>query len=129
MMENKNSDMEFNHIRIGGASNPTQASSDDDVVIIAGIPENDASDTDIQEAGSLNVREDGSPHDDKPNLQGDKADIAETESKAQHVDSSDYQGTTLEDIKSSKMPKAQLAVIIVAIVCLAAFIIWYAVFS
>lgn len=36
-----------------------------------------------------------------------------------------YRETTLDDIEQSKMPVAQLVVIGVSLVCLAAFIIWY----
>ncbi len=38
--------------------------------------------------------------------------------------SSAYHETTLEDIKSSKMPKTQIIVIALALVAIAAFVIW-----
>lgn len=40
-----------------------------------------------------------------------------------------YQGTTLDDIESSKMPKTQVAIIVVAVCAIIAFAVWYAFFS
>lgn len=40
-----------------------------------------------------------------------------------------YRQTTLEDIQSFKMSKTQIAVIIVALAAIAAFVVWYLVFS
>lgn len=45
------------------------------------------------------------------------------------VSSQPRQGTTLEDIKGSKMPKTQLVVIILALLAIIAFAVWYAFFS
>lgn len=52
---------------------------------------------------------------------------ASQQTSAQRADS--YHATTLEDIRSSRMSTAQKAIIIVALLGLAAFIIWYAAFS
>lgn len=35
----------------------------------------------------------------------------------------------MEDIQSSKMSKTQIAVIVIALAALAAFVVWYLVFS
>lgn len=64
--------------------------------------------------------------------EGDRAQDAPTrkasqQASAQRTDS--YHATTLEDIRSSRMSTAQKAIIIVALLGLAAFIIWYAAFS
>lgn len=40
-----------------------------------------------------------------------------------------YHATTLQDIKGSKMPKTQVAIIVVAVCAIIAFIVWYAFFS
>ena len=40
-----------------------------------------------------------------------------------------YHATTLEDIQGFKMSKTQIAVIIVALAAIVAFVVWYTVFS
>lgn len=40
-----------------------------------------------------------------------------------------YEATTLEDIESSRMPKVQVAIIVVAVCAIIAFVVWYAFFS
>lgn len=41
----------------------------------------------------------------------------------------DFQPTTLEDIQGSKMPKTQVAIIVLAVLAVVAFVVWYAFFS
>lgn len=40
-----------------------------------------------------------------------------------------HQGTTLDDIQSSKMPKTQVVIIVIAVLAIIAFVVWYAFFS
>ena len=49
--------------------------------------------------------------------------------RPKRASSQSRQGTTLEDIKGSRMPKTQLAVIILALLAIIAFAVWYAFFS
>ena len=96
--------MEFKHISIGVAE-ASEADAEDEIVIVAGKPEEDGSiieATEIESHASV-VRNDNIEQEEVPQ----------------------YRGTSLEDIQSSRMPRTQIAVICVALVCLAAFIIWY----
>lgn len=45
------------------------------------------------------------------------------------VQSQVHHGTTLDDIRSSKMPKTQVVIIVLAVCAIIAFAVWYAFFS
>lgn len=49
--------------------------------------------------------------------------------KARRREQGAHRGTTLEDIESSKMPKTQVVIIVIAICAIIAFAVWYAFFS
>ncbi len=91
---------EYKHITV-------VAPDDDDIIIQAGASEKG----------------------DAPALQSEVAPSSSTE-RSEAVSSEvpnqniEYHATTLEDIKSSKMPKAQIVIIVLAIIAIAAFIIW-----
>ena len=121
--------MRFEHIRIGEKDVSDMPSDDDEVVIRAGV--RDAPKEDRPEA---DCRDDGHPkadeRDDLPARELDEhGDCSEGDRQDDHAQEAEQDGvyhpTTLEDIESSKMPRMQIAVISVALACLAAFIIWY----
>lgn len=109
---------DFKHITV----NPGDA---DDVVIQAGIVDAGAG-ADPLDRGSTRCE----PADDvrpDPATAAAAAHDGEPRSAASELTPSSpsaYHETTLEDIKSSKMPKTQIIVIALALVAIAAFVIW-----
>lgn len=106
---------DFKHITV----NPGDA---DDVVIQAGIVDAGAG-ADPLDRGSTRCE----PEDDVRPGPAAAAHDGEPRSAASEPTPSSpsaYHETTLEDIKSSKMPKTQIIVIALALVAIAAFVIW-----
>lgn len=101
---------DFKHITV----NPAEA---DDVVIHAGapVPRDEGADAHAEAAPQAQAR---------PALDAG-ASNASPAPKRQDA----YRQTTLEDIQSFKMSKTQIAVIVVALAAIAAFVVWYLVFS
>lgn len=78
----------------------------------------------------------GVPQKTEPAQPADAVPVAEPEKSAEPEPAHGrtatpraYQGTTLEDIQSSKMPNTQVAIIVVAVLAIIAFAVWYAFFS
>lgn len=93
---------DFKHITV----NPAEP---DDIVIHAGAPQSDSQ---------------------PPQAKKDAPEPASPSSKpAPSKAPSDYHATTLEDIQGFKMSKTQIAVIIIALAAIVAFVVWYTVFS
>lgn len=106
-------DSGFKHITIGAADAPDEggATEEEDIVIVAGRPESEIPET-------MFPREEDAPA------------VGEPSASRQPTDAPDgYHPTTMDDIQGSKMPATQIVVISVALICLAAFIIWYIVLS
>lgn len=101
----------FKHIKVTPADN-------DEVVIIAGAP--NAADDDVDAGVTSNAEDAYHPTTLEASEPSARAEAA---TKKGAVDA--YHPTTLEDIESSKMPKTQIAVIVVAVVVLVAFAIWF----
>ena len=113
---------DFKHIKIGDASASSSQPEEDEVVIVAGRKA-DKSSRDMRNNTDAGHVQD--PQDDQnathvqdvqdsrnvPDMHGQKNDA--------------YHPTTLEDLQSAKMPRIQIAVIAVAVVCLIAFAVWY----
>ncbi len=91
----------FKHIKVAPVEEP-------EVVIHAGAPR------------EVPEKESRDQEDLTPPVRPDRPKRASSQSR---------QGTTLEDIKGSRMPKTQLAVIILALLAIIAFAVWYAFFS
>ena len=137
--------MEFKHLEIG-VSDHSQASADEEEeVIVAGAVSHDSKadtiaterrnvDRGSEESDSF-PDESTTPANDgqvksgsttlNPSGEGDLKATEDERASSPSESSDAYHETTLDDIKESKMPKTQIAVIAVALVCLAAFIIWY----
>lgn len=109
----------FKHIRVDAAN--------DDVVIYAGA--HDAMRSSAEEADTAvgseeaTIRMEASAASDSSSLAGAGASAAG--SNAQPASSDGYRATTLQDIKTSKMPAMQKAIIVIAVLAVAAFLIWY----
>lgn len=102
---------QFRHITVNAA--------DDDVVMYAGAHTSDQGARGTEEDTSASVIcVESVPvenmSDMRRNLQPEKAD--------------DYHETTLADIQASKMPAMQKVIIAIAVVAVAAFIVWYVFF-
>lgn len=112
----------YKHIKVSSVRN-------DEVVIKAGSHH----DEDSPKEPSLSNPEkeqkgdtSSSPHNDSEIREGTTTNaIAKDDSSHE----SDYAPTTLEDIKTTKMSKTQIAVIVIAILAIVAFVIWYVAFS
>lgn len=112
---------------------------DDDIVIHAGIkPEEANIDHDRADQGSSDkkiVVDEGASIEPSPSVSTSSVQKKSVSSPSKKVhtpkqhQSSDYKPTSLEDIRSSKMPRAQIIVIVLALLALAAFIVWYVFFS
>lgn len=98
---------QFRHITVNAA--------DDDVVIYAGAHESagEASEARAHAADPLS----------EPAQPTVKASEACEELQPREAD--DYHETTLADIRASKMPAMQKAIIAIAVVAIAAFAVWY----
>lgn len=119
---------DFKHITV----NPADS---DDVVIHAGAPASAATQEDRSEPPS--------PKHPEPLQNGNapseasSAAVAGKDVEGPSSDGSadlrpskpDYRQTTLEDIQSFRMSKTQIAVIVAALAAIAAFVVWYLVFS
>lgn len=103
---------DFKHITV----NPAEP---DDIVIHAGAPSSDAQSN--GEAADIAKGDIGTA----PMAPSEGARAKAGAATA----SSGYHATTLEDIQGFKMSKTQIAVIIVALAAIAAFVVWYTVFS
>lgn len=107
---------DFKHITV----NPAEP---DDIVIHAGAPRGDS-----QPSGEGSA-EDVTAHTlDHPSSES-LSDGASTPPTSSSQASSAYRATTLEDIQGFKMSKTQIAVIIIALAAIVAFVVWYLVFS
>ena len=104
----------FKHIKVS-------ASGHDEVVIKAGKHPGEA---EIASKGE-GAHDAAEPKASSASVDG-KASVA---SGNREPEAGAYSPTTLEDIKTSKMSKVQIAVIAIAVVAIAAFAIWYAAFS
>lgn len=106
---------DFKHITV----NPAEP---DDIVIHAGAPKGDSQSSEA-------VIADMSPasSNDQPSNQPSAAKLSG--SKAPSAATSAYRATTLEDIQGFKMSKTQIAVIIVALAAIVAFVVWYTILS
>lgn len=100
----------FKHIKVDAAS--------DDVVIYAGA--HPAAQPSVGEA-SLTTGEAASAAD------GSSASSASAENRNAQASnpSDDYRETTIQDIRASRMPAMQKAIIAIAVLAIAAFVIWY----
>ncbi|MEC4183343.1 SURF2 Surfeit locus protein 2 [Adlercreutzia sp. R21] len=110
----------FSHITVN-------ADTDDDVVIQAGIVDAPADDDEVVvEEDVAALADDGAPADEDaaPADEQDGPAPAPRRPSAPAPDDG-YRETTLDDIEGAKMPTAQKAVIIVALLGVAAFILWY----
>ncbi|MEC4175489.1 SURF2 Surfeit locus protein 2 [Adlercreutzia sp. R7] len=113
----------FSHITVN-------ADTDDDVVIQAGIVDAPADDDEVvveEDVAALAdddapAEEDAAPDDGAAEQDGPAP--ASRRPSAPAPDDG-YRETTLDDIEGAKMPTAQKAVIIVALLGVAAFILWY----
>ena len=141
---------DFKHITV----NP---GDDDDIVIVAGAPEkrdisSEGPSSDVGVEAAAASFESASNQSDQPDSPSEAASSNSPEAAIQEPNQDfdtnngvpqkkpqvssgkskkdpEYHPTTLEDIDSSKMSKTQLVVIILAIVVIAAFVIWYIMFS
>ena len=134
----------FEHIRIGSASSAEAHEDEQDEVIVVGcVPEA----PDVKgERSSVPDREDDEPlepyeartlgtshgqglSEDPGTGDREASDAQAVDEARDRKDEGDgYRATTLDDIDSSRMPRMQVAIIAVALACLAAFIIWYIAF-
>lgn len=108
---------DYKHIKVGSVQN-------DEVVIKAGKPTTDESavvSKDIEDTPA------STPAQNPITDNSEKTSNSETRESTNS--SSSYSPTTLDDLEVSKMSKTQIAVIVVALIALASFIIWYIVFS
>lgn len=107
----------FKHIKVG-------SDEETEVVIHAGAP------TAVSGGASPSPAVDASECTD---ASASGADVEPPDSSASHTQAapaaSTHRGTTLEDIQTSKMPKTQLVVIVVALLAIIAFTVWYVFFS
>lgn len=125
---------DFKHITV----NPAEA---DDVVIHAGAPvqcdegATAAAGTPDTGSGDVAARRDGSASASAASSSSSPFVTASSEGGAEKAPSATpkrqdaYRQTTLEDIQSFKMSKTQIAVIVMALAAIAAFVVWYLVFS
>ena len=109
---------DFKHITV----NPAEP---DDVVIHAGAPKDDAQPSEAKK-GSAQLEPAAAPADKpaQPTVQASSSHKPSTPKAT-----SSYHATTLEDIQGFKMSKTQIAVIIIALAAIVAFVVWYLVFS
>ncbi len=119
---------DFKHITV----NPAEA---DDVVIHAGapVPRDEGADAHAEAAPQAQARPalDAAAADAVPAPQAAAAspDAGTSNASPAPKRQDAYRQTTLEDIQSFKMSKTQIAVIVVALAAIAAFVVWYLVFS
>lgn len=118
-MNEKNS---FNHIKV-------TPSEEEDVVIRAGISQDDVR----YPADDIAPAYDRSEQDEKPatgeRIEADSFDSARSTSSSSERKKDAYKETTLEDIKDSKMPTVQIAIIVIAILAVIAFVVYSAMFA
>lgn len=131
----------FKHIKVN-------SDIDDDVVIYAGRPSSECQESDRTKPdssdGQVEVQAEGfgdasdtaqaigqaaAPEQASRQASAQEPQQAQGQRQAQGSsapeDDSGYHRTTLADIEGSKMPKAQVITIALALVAIAAFIIWY----
>ncbi len=117
---------------------------DDDIVIVAGAPaqkssHRDQSSHDVHVSSTVppkaSVEASSAAPSKMPSETSSTApskvspEASSTAPSKTSSEASEYHPTTLADIKESKMPKTQIRVIVLAIVAIAAFIIWYTMFA
>lgn len=108
---------DFKHITV----NPAET---DDVVIHAGAP------AAAQDAPSAARPASHPSQPESTTASPASADSpSDSSSSARPAKKDAYRQTTLEDIQSFKMSKTQIAVIVVALAAIVAFVVWYLVFS
>lgn len=111
----------FSHITVN-------ADTDDDVVIQAGIVDAPADDEIVVEEDVAVLADDAAPTEDDVAPASDEAagqDEPAPRRPSAPAPDDGYRETTLADIEGAKMPTAQKAVIIVALLGVAAFVLWY----
>lgn len=121
---------DFKHITV----NPAEA---DDVVIHAGapVPRDEGADAHTEAAPQAQARPAlyaGAASADAvpaPQAAAASPDAGASNASPAPKRQDAYRQTTLEDIQSFKMSKTQVAVIVVALAAIAAFVVWYLVFS
>lgn len=116
----------YKHIKVSAASEP-------DIIIHAGIREDVSSRANANDTSSIQGAADISAQGISAQ---DAASAAEDSTHAPSVPEmgnggrdGSYHPTTMADIEGSKMPKTQVAVIIVCVLAIIAFAIWYTFFS
>lgn len=109
----------YEHISVSSAR-------DEETVILAGKREGGDIGHSVDSASS---QQETSP-ETRPAKTPDVEDLpVARESDSPKKSDAGYDPTTLDDIESSKMPRIQIAVIVIAVVAIVAFAIWYAFFS
>ena len=116
--------MEFEHIRIG-ASGKAEEPDDGEVVIVAGAAAETSSPSDEGPDPHTPEKSSSNPEDASQSVHADEKGTEKSHGAHAAESEEGYRPTTLEDIDSSRMPKAQIAVIVVAVLGLAAFAAWY----
>lgn len=109
---------QFKHIKVNAAS--------DDVVIYAGSHAHTRSvEGAVADAAAASAA--GTPADTGTSpTERCATDIpAPDQKRAQPEKPDDYRETTLQDLRTSKMPAMQKAIIAIAVLAVAAFIVWY----
>ena len=122
--------MEFKHIEIGNPQ-PACPEDEEETVIVAGSVSETFDDRLSDKRGETedlpnqahrrNIKKEGTSSGGEVRPDHDESDARDDDRRREDA----YSPTTLEDIDSSKMPTTQIVVIVVALACLAAFIIWY----
>ena len=114
---------QFKHIRIGAQPSDARGVEEPDEVIVIG------SDERISKNGEPETASIGEDGIESPLTGEDAPAVATADGDPRALRKQDgYTPTTLEDIESSKMPRTQIAVIVIAVICLAAFVAWYLLF-
>lgn len=108
----------FTHIAV-------TADDDDDFVIEAGVRGSRLSAPPVADGGEGEAT--ASAEQPRPTTDGSarRAHARTEQAQPSKGDRGAYRETTLEDLESSKMPAAQKAVIVLAVIGIAAFIVWY----